>query len=65
MWSGDGLGRDVLYIALTPPAGSVLLEVPAHCVEAFLRETRSVVPPGAESGQLDLDAELAHLLAGN
>ncbi|WNO62330.1 SsgA family sporulation/cell division regulator [Streptomyces sp. AM2-3-1] len=65
MWSGEGLGRDVLYIALSPPAGSILLEVPAQGVESFLRETRSVVPPGAESGQLDLDAELAHLLTGS
>jgi sporulation and cell division protein SsgA len=63
MWSGGGLGRDVLYIALSPPAGSVLLEVPAQGVETFLRETWTLVPPGAESGQLDLDAELTDLLA--
>ncbi|MGY5036658.1 SsgA family sporulation/cell division regulator [Streptomyces sp. 900116325] len=65
LWSGQGLGRDVLYIALSPPTDSILLEVPAQGVESFLRETRTVVPPGAESSQLDLDAELAHLLAGS
>ncbi|MEU6217865.1 SsgA family sporulation/cell division regulator [Streptomyces sp. NPDC047022] len=64
MWSGDGLGRDVLYIALSPPAGSVLLELPADGVESFLGETRLMVPPGSEPEHLDLDAELAHLLAG-
>lgn len=65
MWSGDGLGRDVLYIALSPPAGSVLLELPADGVESFLGETRLMVPPGSEPEHLDLDAELAHLLAGS
>lgn len=65
MWSGDGLGRDVLYIALSPPAGSVLLELPADGVESFLGETRLMVPPGSESEHLDLDAELTHLLAGS
>ncbi|MEU8588988.1 SsgA family sporulation/cell division regulator [Streptomyces sp. NPDC048664] len=63
MWSGDGLGRDVLYIALSPPAGSVLLEIPVEGVESFLGQTLQMVPPGSESGRLDLDAELERLLA--
>ncbi len=58
-------GRDVVSITLRSPAGSALLEFPAQGVESFLRETRSVVPPGTESSRLDLDAELAQLLAGN
>ncbi|MER5916682.1 SsgA family sporulation/cell division regulator [Streptomyces sp. NPDC001982] len=64
MWPAGGTGRDALYIALSSPAGSALLELPTQDVESFLRETRSVVPQGAESSQLDLDAELAQLLAG-
>ncbi|MER5915492.1 SsgA family sporulation/cell division regulator [Streptomyces sp. NPDC001982] len=64
MWPAGGSGRDALYIALSSPAGSALLELPTQDVESFLRETRSVVPQGAESSQLDLDGELAQLLAG-
>ncbi|MFF4349952.1 SsgA family sporulation/cell division regulator [Streptomyces sp. NPDC001530] len=63
MWPADGEGQRVLYIALNSPAGSALLEVPARGVEFFLRDTQSVVPPGTESDRLDLDSELAHLLA--
>ncbi|MFJ5034728.1 SsgA family sporulation/cell division regulator [Streptomyces sp. NPDC088560] len=58
-------GRDVVFVELRSPSGSALLEFPAQSVESFLRETRSVVPPGAESSRLDLDAELAQLLAEN
>ncbi|MFF4113580.1 SsgA family sporulation/cell division regulator [Streptomyces sp. NPDC001714] len=65
MWPTADSGRDVVCIALSSPAGSALLEFPARGVESFLRETWSVVPPGSEAGRLDLDAELAQLLAGN
>ncbi|MFB7495817.1 SsgA family sporulation/cell division regulator [Streptomyces sp. NPDC056161] len=63
MWPAGGAGRAVVYIALRTPAGSALLELPARGVASFLRDTRSVVPPGAESRRLDLDTELAELLA--
>ncbi|OIK06460.1 hypothetical protein BIV23_08425 [Streptomyces monashensis] len=65
MWPAGESGRDVVYVVLRSPAGSALLEFPAQGVESFLRETWSVVPPGAESSRLDLDAELAQLLAEN
>jgi hypothetical protein len=65
MWPAGGSGRDALYIALSSPAGSALLELPTQQVESFLRETQSVVPPGTESSRLDLDTELAQLLAGS
>ncbi|MEU9150294.1 SsgA family sporulation/cell division regulator [Streptomyces sp. NPDC048417] len=65
MWPAIDSGRDVVFIALRSPAGSALLVFPAQDVDSFLRETRSVVPPGAESSRIDLDAELAQLLAGN
>ncbi|MGN5382217.1 SsgA family sporulation/cell division regulator [Streptomyces lasalocidi] len=61
----DEPGREALFVALLSPAGSALLEFPAQGVESFLRETRSVVPSGAESSRLDLNAELAQLLAEN
>ncbi|MFJ5273387.1 SsgA family sporulation/cell division regulator [Streptomyces sp. NPDC088358] len=63
MWPAGGSERGALYIALRSPAGSALLRLPARGVRFFLRDTRSVVPPGAESSRLDLDAELAELLA--
>lgn len=62
MWPAGGSGRDAVYVSLRAPGGSALLELPAQGVESFLRDTRSLVPPGAESGRLDLDAELAQLL---
>jgi hypothetical protein len=65
MWPTRDAGRDVVYMVLTSPAGSALLEFPAQSVESFLRETWSAVPPGTESSRLNLDAELAQLLAGN
>ncbi|MFK0152597.1 SsgA family sporulation/cell division regulator [Streptomyces sp. NPDC090499] len=65
MWPGADSGHDVVHVALSSPAGSALLRFPAQDVESFLRETWSAVPPGSESARLDLDAELAQLLAGN
>jgi hypothetical protein len=65
MWPAAERGRDLVSVALRSPAGSALLEFPAPGVESFLRQTRSVVPPGTESSRLDLDAELAQLLTGN
>nr|QIY68827.1 SsgA family sporulation/cell division regulator [Streptomyces sp. RLB1-33] len=65
MWPTRDSGRDVVRMVLRSPGGSALLEFPAQGVESFLRETWSAVPPGAESSRLDLDAELAQLLAEN
>jgi hypothetical protein len=66
MWPAAGAAADdVLCLALSSPSGSALLELSASSVELFLRQTHSVVPPGAESEHLDLDAELAQLLAGS
>ncbi|MEU6194845.1 SsgA family sporulation/cell division regulator [Streptomyces sp. NPDC047061] len=65
MWPAVDAGHDVVFIALQTPAGSALLGFPARGVDSFLRETWSAVPTGAESDRLDLDAELAQLLAGN
>ncbi|MEU8972893.1 SsgA family sporulation/cell division regulator [Streptomyces monashensis] len=65
MWPASESGGDVVFVVLRSPAGSALLEFPAQGVESFLRETWSVVPSGAESSRLDLDAELTRLLAEN
>ncbi|WSL88861.1 SsgA family sporulation/cell division regulator [Streptomyces sp. NBC_01724] len=52
-----------LYILLNPPDGTALLKAPAREIKEFLQETEAVVPKGAESGNIDLDALLAHLIA--
>ncbi|MFD7947303.1 SsgA family sporulation/cell division regulator [Streptomyces sp. NPDC059744] len=52
-----------LYILLNPPDGTALLKAPAREIKAFLQETEAVVPKGAESGNIDLDTLLAHLIA--
>jgi Streptomyces sporulation and cell division protein, SsgA. len=58
----SGEGR-ALQLALHSPAGQALLEVPAAKVEAWLKRTYRLVPLGRESDSLDLDGELAELLA--
>jgi Streptomyces sporulation and cell division protein, SsgA len=63
MWPTVSLGRDVLYIALSSPGGAALFEAFLPEVESFLLRTLSVVPLGTESERLDMDTELAHLLA--
>ncbi|WP_432043667.1 SsgA family sporulation/cell division regulator [Streptomyces cadmiisoli] len=57
-------GRDVLYIALSAPAGSAVIEVPVHGARSFLHRTVAAVPQGAESEQIDVDEVLANLLTG-
>ncbi|MCX5317488.1 SsgA family sporulation/cell division regulator [Streptomyces sp. NBC_00154] len=52
-----------LYILLNPPDGTALLKAPPRQIKAFLHETEAVVPRGAESGHIILDAYLAHLIA--
>jgi hypothetical protein len=55
---------DTLVLALSSPDGSIALTVPRADVAGFLRETYAVVPRGAESEHLGLDAALADLLGG-
>lgn len=63
VWPGRSGGRGVLWMALSSPAGEALLEAPLAAVVAWLERTHRLVPPGCESGILDLDAGLAQLLA--
>lgn len=65
VWPADG-GEpgtgSVLYIALTSPSGEALFEAPRAEITSFLRNTLRIVPAGAESAVIDIDAELADLL---
>ncbi|MGV9347729.1 SsgA family sporulation/cell division regulator [Streptomyces spiralis] len=62
IWSAAGRGDESIYIALGSSGGTALLEVPVQDISSFLQDTQALVPPGTESGLIDWDAELAHLL---
>lgn len=62
IWSAAGRGDESLYIALGSSAGTALLDVPMQDLSSFLQDTQALVPRGTESGLIDWDAELAHLL---
>ncbi|WP_249400142.1 SsgA family sporulation/cell division regulator [Streptomyces argyrophylli] len=62
IWSAAGRSDESLYIALGSSAGTALLEVPVRDISSFLQDTQALVPRGTESGLIDWDAELAHLL---
>ncbi|MER5641323.1 SsgA family sporulation/cell division regulator [Kitasatospora sp. NPDC002227] len=70
-WSGTGDvsvypevggGLHSIMIALSDDDATALLRAPALLVREFLAETEQVVPFGAESQCLDMDALIAHLL---
>ncbi|MFI9804594.1 SsgA family sporulation/cell division regulator [Streptomyces sp. NPDC052301] len=62
IWSATGRGDQSIHIALGSCAGTALLEVPVQDITCFLQDTEALVPRGTESGHIDWDAELAHLL---
>lgn len=59
----DSHGRAVVIIELTSPYGQVLVQVGSAAVDDFLRHTFTLVPAGAEGGELDLDTTVQQLLA--
>ncbi|MFJ9712686.1 SsgA family sporulation/cell division regulator [Streptomyces sp. NPDC101234] len=63
IWSAAGQRDQSMYIALGASAGTALLEVPVRDITSFLEDTETLVPRGAESGHIDWDAELAHILS--
>ncbi|MFE9397502.1 SsgA family sporulation/cell division regulator [Streptomyces flavidovirens] len=62
IWPARTDSRSVVCVGLTSPDGDALLEAPSPAVSAWLERTLRAVPPGTESGQLDLDEALAELL---
>ncbi|WP_306193118.1 SsgA family sporulation/cell division regulator [Streptomyces sp. MK5] len=62
IWSATGRGDQSIYIALGSSAGTAFLEVPVQDISSFLQDTQVLVLRGTESGLIDWDAELAHLL---
>jgi sporulation and cell division protein SsgA len=59
-------GRDGrrVRIQLSSPDGAAMLEAPLAEMVEFLGATFDAVPTGTESDHLDVDALVAHLLAG-
>lgn len=58
----DPHGTPTVRIRLRSPDGDALLEAPASAVEDFLIQTWALVPTGAESRLLGIDAVLDSLL---
>jgi hypothetical protein len=57
----SGTGGQVLNIELSSPFGQAHFEAPAEAMSAFLARTYQVVPPGQESGYIDIETELNDL----
>lgn len=60
--SRDEYGVAVVMIEFSSPDGHLLTQVGANDVAGFLAETIGAVPPGAESGLLDIDDLVGRLL---
>ncbi|MDQ1704685.1 MAG: hypothetical protein QOF18_1051 [Frankiaceae bacterium] len=62
VWPSHAGGRPVVCLSLSSPSGRALFEVPLTDLVEFLTRTYAVVPTGAESDHVDVEAELALLL---
>jgi Streptomyces sporulation and cell division protein, SsgA len=59
----DSARRPVVMIELTSVDGCALVQAPIDDVRCFIDRSIALVAPGTESDHLDLDAEIAALLA--
>ncbi|MFI1397915.1 SsgA family sporulation/cell division regulator [Streptomyces sp. NPDC020681] len=59
VWPTQVGGRKVLCMALRPPLGRALLEVPAAAVSAWLERTLTLVAPDTESDPDEPDENVA------
>ncbi len=57
-----GSHEPAVRLRLASPDGSAVLEASAVALDAFLTETYAVVPAGAESAHLDVDAAIGAIL---
>lgn len=57
-------GSAVVVIELNSPQGEVLVQVDSRALSAFNGQMLAIVPMDGEGDHIDLDAELAGLLAG-
>jgi len=56
-------GSAVVILELSSPSGEVLVQVSSRSVAAFIHQMVAMVPVGAESDIVDLDAEINRLFA--
>lgn len=59
----DSGGRAVVIFDFESPVGGALIQVGSRAAAWFIDQMLAVVPRGAEGDLLDLDAELAEMLA--
>jgi len=64
IWPGNRSRQELVFISLTSPDGQAVLEADRRDVGDFLDQTTYLVPPGREDDFVNLDAEIALLLAG-
>ena len=56
-------GAAVVILELSSPSGEVLVQASSRSVSAFIHQMVAMVPQGSEADLVDLDAEIAQLLA--
>ena len=54
---------EVLFLHLRAPSGEAMMELSRTALAAFIRDTETLVPFGAEGAAIDLDEELAVILS--
>jgi hypothetical protein len=58
------IGREhFVNLAMASPSGSALFEIDRDALVEFLQQTYLAVPTGSEEDVIDIDAEIAILLA--
>ncbi len=63
VWPAMSGGERVINLAMASPSGSALFEIDRDALVQFLQQTYLAVPTGTEEEVVDIDAELARLLA--
>lgn len=63
VWPSSSAGEAVVCLSLSSPSGTALFEIPLPELVEFLTMTYAAVPTGGESNHVDVDSELALLLA--
>jgi len=63
VWPSLHGGERVVNLAMASPSGSALFEIDRDALVEFLQQTYLAVPTGAEEEVVDIDAEIAILLA--
>ena len=65
VWPSSSGGRSMVCLSLSSPSGHALFEASLGDIIEFLTASYVAVPTGSESEFIDIDGELALLLAGD